>query len=96
MDGCPIEDLGLDFTLPGYAGFELRKGGKDLSVTIDNLQQYVKLITHWLLIEGVALQVCDDHSNLLFAPQKVELHENILSRWRLSEKGLSLCSRFRH
>ena len=39
MDGCPIEDLGLDFTLPGYAGIELRKGGKDLAVTIENLPQ---------------------------------------------------------
>ena len=28
MDGCPIEDLGLDFTLPGYPNIELRKGGK--------------------------------------------------------------------
>ena len=31
MDGCPIEDLGLDFTLPGYPNIELRKGGKFLS-----------------------------------------------------------------
>ena len=30
MDGCPIEDLGLDFTLPGYPNIELRKGGKQL------------------------------------------------------------------
>ena len=30
MDGCPIEDLGLDFTLPGYPNIELRKGGKFL------------------------------------------------------------------
>ena len=28
MDGCPVEDLGLDFTLPGYPNIELRKGGK--------------------------------------------------------------------
>ena len=27
MDGCPVEDLGLDFTLPGYPNIELRKGG---------------------------------------------------------------------
>jgi len=57
MDGCPIEDLGLDFTLPGYAGIELRKGGKDMAVTIDNLQQYVRLVTHWLLVEGVSTQM---------------------------------------
>ena len=37
MDGCPVEDLGLDFTLPGYPNIELRKGGKDINVTVDNL-----------------------------------------------------------
>ena len=37
MDGCPIEDLGLDFTLPGYPNIELRKGGKQ-SIAIDNLK----------------------------------------------------------
>jgi E3 ubiquitin-protein ligase TRIP12 len=57
MDGCPIEDLGLDFTLPGYPGIELRKGGKDMAVTLDNLHQYVSLVSQWLLIEGVAMQM---------------------------------------
>jgi len=28
LDGCPVEDLGLDFTLPGYPSVELRKGGR--------------------------------------------------------------------
>ena len=28
MDGCPVEELGLDFTLPGYPNIELRKGGR--------------------------------------------------------------------
>ena len=37
MDGCPVEDLGLDFTLPGYPNIELRKGGRDLLVNLDNL-----------------------------------------------------------
>ena len=37
MDGCPIEDLGLDFTLPGYPNIELRKGGNQL-IAIDNLK----------------------------------------------------------
>ena len=39
MDGCPVEDLALDFTLPGYPNIELRKGGKDINVTVDNLGQ---------------------------------------------------------
>ena len=57
MDGCPVEDLGLDFTLPGYPNIELRKGGKDKGVTLDNLGQYVRLVSHWLLVEGVSCQM---------------------------------------
>ena len=34
MDGCPIEDLGLDFTLPGYPNIELRKGGNSTATLI--------------------------------------------------------------
>eukprot|EP00095_Tigriopus_kingsejongensis_P008879 maker-scaffold15_size728074-snap-gene-6.27 protein:Tk08879 transcript:maker-scaffold15_size728074-snap-gene-6.27-mRNA-1 annotation:"e3 ubiquitin-protein ligase trip12 isoform x2" len=57
MDGCPVEDLGLDFTLPGYPNIELRKSGKHIPVTLDNLHQYVKLVSHWMLIEGVSCQM---------------------------------------
>jgi len=57
MDGCPIEDLGLDFTLPGYPLIELRKGGRDMSVTLDNLAQYISLVSQWLLVEGVSMQM---------------------------------------
>merc|ERR1712156_1108575 len=57
MDGCPIEDLGLDFTLPGYPNIELRKGGRDMPVNLDNLANYVTLVSHWMLIEGVSTQM---------------------------------------
>ena len=43
LDGCPVVDLGLDFTLPGSSTVELRKGGKDQPVTINNLEQYLKV-----------------------------------------------------
>lgn len=43
LDGCPIQDLGLDFTLPGHAGIELRKGGRDISLTVHNIDQYAKV-----------------------------------------------------
>lgn len=42
--GCSIEDFCLDFTLPGYPDLELRKGGKDILVTEENLEQYIKVI----------------------------------------------------
>jgi len=57
MDGCPVEDLGLDFTLPGYPNIELRKGGREMSVSLDNLASYVSLVSHWLLVEGVSTQM---------------------------------------
>ena len=57
MDGCPVEELGLDFTLPGYPNIELRKGGRDLAVNLDNLASYVSLVSHWMLVEGVSTQM---------------------------------------
>ena len=57
MDGCPVEDLGLDFTLPGYPNIELRKGGRDISVNLDNLASYVSLVSHWMMVEGVSVQM---------------------------------------
>lgn len=56
MDGCSIDDLDLDFTLPGYASIELKKGGKDIPVTLDNIEEYLQLVTHWTLVEGVSRQ----------------------------------------
>jgi E3 ubiquitin-protein ligase TRIP12 len=43
LDGCKIDDLALIFTLPGHPNIELKKGGKDCSVTIQNLDQYVNV-----------------------------------------------------
>ncbi len=45
MDGCPIEDLNLDFVLPGYPNIELKKGGKDIPVTLHNLEEYLHVST---------------------------------------------------
>ncbi|XP_063373487.1 E3 ubiquitin-protein ligase TRIP12 isoform X3 [Cydia amplana] len=57
LDGCPIEELGLDFILPGDGCTELRRGGRDLPVTAHNLHNYITLVTHWLLYEGVIRQL---------------------------------------
>lgn len=43
MNGCSVEDLGLDFTLPGFPNIELKKGGKDIPVTIYNLEEYLRV-----------------------------------------------------
>ena len=47
VDGCSVEDLGLDFTLPGHPSIELKKGGRDEPVTIHNLDQYLKVGASW-------------------------------------------------
>jgi hypothetical protein len=48
MNGCSVEDLGLDFTLPGFPNIELKKGGKDIPVTIHNLEEYLRVrIVPW-------------------------------------------------
>lgn len=44
LDGCTVEDLALDFVLPGYPNIELKKGGKDISVTLDNFEEYIQVI----------------------------------------------------
>ena len=49
LDGCKIDDLALIFTLPGYPTIELKKGGKDGSVSVHNLDQYIQVTKAWLL-----------------------------------------------
>ncbi|XP_076002430.1 E3 ubiquitin-protein ligase TRIP12-like [Genypterus blacodes] len=56
MDGCSVEDLSLDFTLPGFPNIELKKDGKDVPVTIYNLEEYLRLVVYWTLNEGVSRQ----------------------------------------
>ena len=38
-----VADLDLDFTLPGYAHIELKKNGKDKTVTLENLEEYLNV-----------------------------------------------------
>ncbi|KAK7627462.1 thyroid hormone receptor interactor 12 [Phyllosticta citricarpa] len=57
VDGAHVEDLGLDFTLPGYPSVELIDNGADTSVTIDNVGQYVERVIDMTLGGGVQRQV---------------------------------------
>lgn len=51
-----VEAIDLDFTLPGY-GYELKKGGKDIAVTLENLEEYLRLIVDYTLSTGVQQQL---------------------------------------
>ena len=59
INGTHIEDLGLDFTLPGYPAIELIPDGSDTAVTLDNVVAYVDKVIDMTLGSGVQRQV--DH-----------------------------------
>ncbi|KAI9501611.1 hypothetical protein BX070DRAFT_254148 [Coemansia spiralis] len=52
-----IEDLALDFTLPGNPTIELRPGGSEIPVTISNIHTYIDLVARWTLYTGIITQV---------------------------------------
>ncbi|THH12821.1 hypothetical protein EW146_g7335 [Bondarzewia mesenterica] len=54
-DQVNIEDLALDFTIPGY-DVELRAGGKDMTVTANNVEEYIHEVIDAIVGEGAKLQ----------------------------------------
>ncbi|PVU89629.1 hypothetical protein BB561_005256 [Smittium simulii] len=50
-----IEDLCIDFTLPGYQDFELCKNGSEILVNNDNLQQYLDLVCEAFMESGLKI-----------------------------------------
>ena len=57
INDARIEDLSLDFTLPGYPNIELVQGGSRIEVTIDNVGDYIKHVIDFTLGSGVQRQV---------------------------------------
>lgn len=57
IKGCKINDLWLQFTLPGYDDVYLVENGPDKVVTIENLDEYVELCSKYLLLETVRYQI---------------------------------------
>lgn len=56
-NGVCIEDLSLDFTLPGYPEIELITDGSHVMLTIDNVDQYLDRVIDMTLGSGVRRQV---------------------------------------
>ena len=54
---CKVEDLGMVFLLPnsGETEIELVPGGASRGVTLDNAQDYVDLVLHYLFHETVKI-----------------------------------------
>ena len=57
IDNIMIDDLALDFTLPGYPEIELIPNGSHISVTIDNVESYLEKVIDMTLGRGVKRQV---------------------------------------
>ena len=57
IEDCRIDDLGLDFTLPGYSAIELIPNGSQISVTIGNVELYLDKVIDMTLGSGVQRQV---------------------------------------
>lgn len=55
--GAKIEDLCLDFTLPGYPEYCLKTGGSDTMVDLDNLKEYVELVVDAFVKTGIMPQM---------------------------------------
>ena len=57
INGSRVDDLTLDFTLPGYSDIELVDHGSDVPVTIYNVSDYVDKVLDMTLGSGVQRQV---------------------------------------
>jgi E3 ubiquitin-protein ligase TRIP12 len=57
IDDSKVDDLCLDFTLPGYPEIELVPDGSHLRVTIDNVDNYLDRVIGMTLGSGVRRQV---------------------------------------
>ncbi|ORX75729.1 hypothetical protein BCR32DRAFT_224865 [Anaeromyces robustus] len=57
VDGAKIDDLCLDFTLPGYPEIELIPDGENVSVNINNLEEYIIKIIDYTVCCGISKQI---------------------------------------
>ncbi|KAI0907723.1 HECT-domain-containing protein [Ustulina deusta] len=57
VDGTMLDDLALDFTLPGFPDIELIPRGSHIQVTIDNVESYLDKVIDMTLGRGVKRQV---------------------------------------
>ncbi|PNT60766.1 hypothetical protein BRADI_5g04567v3 [Brachypodium distachyon] len=80
--GSPIEDLCLDFTLPGYPDYVLKEGKENTLVCIYNLEEYISLVVDATIKTGIMRQieafkagfnqVFDMSSLQIFSPQELD------------------------
>ena len=64
LDGCSVEDLDLDFVLPGYPNMELKKGGKNLPVTLHNLEEYLKVVCFAVFMQYLCMYMYNTNASI--------------------------------
>ncbi|KAG0237129.1 Ubiquitin fusion degradation protein 4 [Actinomortierella wolfii] len=57
FNNASLEDMSLDFTLPGYPDIELKPEGSKIPVTIYNVEEYVNLAVDMTVGSGIEAQV---------------------------------------
>ena len=57
FNGATVDDLSLDFTLPGYPSIKLVPNGANTAVTIDNVASYIDKVIDLTLGSGVQRQI---------------------------------------
>ncbi|EIE76075.1 hypothetical protein RO3G_00779 [Rhizopus delemar RA 99-880] len=94
VEGVQIQDLCLDFTLPGDATYELKPDGAEIPVTIQNVEQYVEAIIDAVTGSGVSQQIeaFKEGFNDLFAIEDLKLltYSELVSLFGTSEEDWSL------
>lgn len=55
--GCKIEDLAITFIYPGHPEIELIEKGSKIQLSLNNLSQYIDLLTKFILHDTIQLQV---------------------------------------
>lgn len=57
INGATVEDLGLDFTVPGYPEIALIENGSNTEVTETNIERYVDKVIEVTLDTGISAQI---------------------------------------
>ena len=55
-DGCHLEDLCINFTVPGFPEIEMIEGGSNITLAAENVDDYLSLLAWWLLYKGPQLK----------------------------------------
>ncbi|GAA5801277.1 hypothetical protein HPULCUR_006723 [Helicostylum pulchrum] len=96
VDDASLDDLCLDFTLPGDPSYELKTGGTEIAVTINNVDEYIELLQDSIAGSGIAQQVTAFRQgfNRLFAIDDLKLltHLELVSLFGKAEEDWSLAT----